>query len=282
MATLLAFAALSCKKDEVVPDGFNNDGASKALFTVGEGTTVHFSRGNLQYRASTDSWRFAERQYDFAGASNANASSTYADWIDLFGWGTSGWDGSGAACYHPWDTVSTDPTLYGPQGAENLVGSYANADWGRFNAIANGGGQSQKGTWRTLTVSEWYYLFFYRADASSKYGAAVVDGVKGVVVLPDTWTLPDGLAFTAGMGAADANVYTEEQWQRMESAGAIYLPSAGGRRGSTLIGVGESGSYWSSSCVGDDGADYVGFLGGLGADSLYSRYYGRSVRLVKE
>ena len=80
--------------------GFDEVGASYALFSVADGHTVHFSRGNLQYMANPQSkdkgiWRFAEHQYDFIGAASANASEFYDGWIDGFCWGTSGWN-SGA------------------------------------------------------------------------------------------------------------------------------------------------------------------------------------------
>jgi len=55
----------------------------------------------LQYQASTDTWRFAEHQWDFVGddtdgnvfendvkCNNALTSDSYDGWIDLFGWGT--------------------------------------------------------------------------------------------------------------------------------------------------------------------------------------------------
>ena len=37
---------------------------------------VHFSKGNLQYQASTNTWRFAEKQYDIIGDANKNFSAS--------------------------------------------------------------------------------------------------------------------------------------------------------------------------------------------------------------
>ena len=83
---------------------FGEDGATCSRFSVSPTQQVRFSRGNLQYNAALNShatadgntlqgtWRFAEHQYDIIGTANVNSSSNYNGWIDLFGWGTSGWN----------------------------------------------------------------------------------------------------------------------------------------------------------------------------------------------
>ena len=63
----------------------NDNGAIKAAFSVSADKKVYFSKGNLQYQASTGTWRFAENQYDIIGEDNANISSTYSGWIDSSG-----------------------------------------------------------------------------------------------------------------------------------------------------------------------------------------------------
>ena len=83
-------------------------GGLPGRFTISEnGDKACFSKGNLQYKASTNEWKFAEHQYDFIGEGNNNISSTYNGWIDLFGWGTSG-NNHGAVCYQPWSTQYTN------------------------------------------------------------------------------------------------------------------------------------------------------------------------------
>ncbi len=62
------------------------DGAILAEFSVSDSTKVYFSQGNLQYQASTGTWKFADNQYDMIGDNNSNISSSYSGWIDLFGW----------------------------------------------------------------------------------------------------------------------------------------------------------------------------------------------------
>lgn len=73
-------------------------GAVDGLFSVSATKKVYFSKGNLQYQASTNTWRFATNQWDRIGSGNSSISSSYSGWIDLFGWGTSGYN-HGATCY---------------------------------------------------------------------------------------------------------------------------------------------------------------------------------------
>lgn len=42
-------------------------GAINGLFSVSATQQVYFSQGNLQYQASTNTWRFAENQWDYVG-----------------------------------------------------------------------------------------------------------------------------------------------------------------------------------------------------------------------
>ena len=67
-------------------------GALSGVFSVSDSTMIHFSKGNLQYQASTETWRFATNQYDIVGLANNQISNTNEGWIDLFGWGTSGYN----------------------------------------------------------------------------------------------------------------------------------------------------------------------------------------------
>ena len=114
------------------------------------------------------------------------------------------------------------------------------SDWGTL-AISNGGNTTNQ--WHTLTggngaSAEWYYLLETRGY--DFYGPATVDGIKGLVVLPDNWTLPTGCTFNGSMGNYGQNVYSAENWAKMEAAGAVFLPSAGSRTGTS---VSNAGSY---------------------------------------
>lgn len=176
--------------------GHGNNGKSRGTFTINEnGDQVRFSMGNLQYQASTSTWRFAEYQFEYVGSEadvsgnpggnvyangqhpnsslngmksdNHAIAENYSGWIDMFGWGTSGINDYTpiATCWQPWSTSVTD-TDYNPYGALNTnLNSYSGkADWG-YNAISNGGNTQNSG-WRTLqggtnggNTAEWSYLF---------------------------------------------------------------------------------------------------------------------------
>ena len=73
------------------------------------------------------------------------------------------------------------------------------------------------------------------------------------------------------------NTYTEEQWQKMEDTGAVFLPAAGYRTGDD----GSYGTYWSSTQDGSDRTYKLYFhTSRLGPQYGSYRYLGRSVRLV--
>ena len=269
---------------------FSYDGASKKTFSVSSSKRVSFSRGNLQYNAAENKWRFATQQFAFVGDSNANISSSYNGWIDLFGWGTSGWN-SGATAYQPWSTRETDQWYQpGNSGYNNLSGEYANADWGVYNRISNGGNKA--GQWRTLTKDEWEYLIGDNAQRSGKYGLATINGASksytGLVLLPDDWTLPSGVTFTAGYANSfTTNTYTMVQWKKMEAAGAIFLPAAGLRGDTDVTFVGTYGEYWSSTYYNESQAWEAIFFDNLSGIvsvnmDVYYRGEGLSVRLVKD
>ena len=255
------------------------------MFTVAEGRTVRFSRGNLQYQASTGTWRFAEHQYDRIGEDNANLGEHYSGWIDLFGYGTSGWN-SGCLAYQPWSRYDS----YGRYFYSSLTGVYANADWGVYNAISNGGNQA--GMWRTLTKDEWDYLLFTRNG--STYGMiedvrflkATVGGVNGLIVFPDSFTMPSGMLFLGINNTSieyRSNIYTTQQWSQIEGNGAIFLPATGSRVGTEVFHVDDDGCYWSSTIGGSNIYAYGMWFSfdrvSVGNDDIYS---GNSVRLVRD
>ncbi|MBQ9417781.1 MAG: hypothetical protein IJU19_04290 [Bacteroidales bacterium] len=308
---LMAFALVGCADSESDADSgvptnearavaFTGEGATNGLFAVGERHYVRFSRGNLQYQASSAMWRFAPQQYQVVGEANARLSATTAEWIDLFGWGTSGWN-SGAAYYRPFDN-HPDSRGYAPHGDTRANIDTTLADWGRAVAIVNGGGQ--EGLWRTLTQAEWNYLL--GSSESEAYGragrwaAATVEGVPGLLLLPNRrvgadgqvylWRLPSDVRFTEGQaGGWSTNVYSGEQWERLERCGVVFLPAAQLRNNSinawgvvssTYIGI-TDGYYWSSTAATDASA-YAVSLSAEHKVLPMDRQYGLSVRLVAD
>ena len=261
------------------------EGALPGLFSVAEGRQVRFSKGNLQYQASTGIWRLAEQQYDFVGLDNEKISETYSGWIDLFGWGTSGYD-HGAVNWQPWsgNTVAQSNGLHLAYGSANygLYDLDGKADWG-YNAISNGGNKENQ--WRTLRRDEWVYLLFVRNTASGvRFAKARVNGVDGLVLLPDHWKAvtyhlnsvnDPSLAFSN-------NAISLSDWQCvLEPAGAVFLPKAGVR---SVDGVYDNlGAYQTSDACTE--ANYgLGFTVdyahvGSGANH---RGDGLAVRLVQD
>ena len=249
-------------------------------FSVSTGEQVYFSPGNLQYKASTNTWRFAADPWDYVGSSNSSISSTYDGWIDLFGWGTSG-NNHGATSYQPWST-STSSNQYYAYGSSsyNLNSQTGQADWG-YNPISNGGNQENSG-WRTLTQAEWYYVFYTRTTASGlRYAKAKVNGVNGMILLPDDW---NSSYYTLNTSSSyySANTISAAQWASLERYGAVFLPAAGYRSGTSVNYVGSYGNYWSASYNNSNNAYDMYFSdGSLSASNSYGRYYGLSVRLVR-
>ena len=226
----------------------NQEGALPGLFSVSATRKVRFSKGNLQYSVvgthevatggyAQGTWQFAANQYDLISEQdNANVTNGY---IDRFCWATSGYHNPADVyntMYLPNSTGTNHENSnmnsygYGPSegmGDLSLVGTSKYYDWGVYNAISNGGNRPEM--WRVLTREEWNYLINSRFLAREKIGVATVNGVRGRVLLPDAWSLPDGCSFTnvrrsPGYQDYSANIYTAEQWQLMEDAGAVFFP----------------------------------------------------------
>ena len=257
-----------------------NPSAGIGVFSVSADKQVTFSQGNLQYTQSTNTWSFAENQWEVTGTDNVTGGSVssdptdgdsksgagLADKIDLFGWSTS----------------ATNFGVSTSTGYNDYSGSFV--DWGT-NKI----GADAPNTWRTLTDDEWEYVVFKRPNASSLCGVAQVNGVNGLILLPDNWTCPAGVTFKSGFHSSDGTEYyaayqtiTAEQWSKLESASAVFLPAAGSRYGSSVGYVQDRGLYWSATELGGDRAYYLYFyLDGATMD-YGGRGGGHSVRLVKD
>lgn len=260
------------------------EGALPGLFSVSESKQVLFSKGNLQYQATTGTWRFAERQHDIIGKENEKISETYSGWIDLFGWATSGYD-HGAVNYQPWsgnkDTQSN--ALHWAYGdvAYDLFDQTGKADWG-YNAISNGGNQENQ--WRTPRLEEWSYLLFVRNTASGiRFAKGQVDGVYGLIVLPDHWKVTTYQLNSVNMveSFCNSNVVSLSDWRQfMEPAGAVFLPAAGAR---TINGVYTDAAFYHTANAGtDDSFELEFYDGSVLFLSGGHRGDGLSVRLVHD
>ena len=254
-------------------------------FSVSDSSKVYFSVGNLQYHVLKNKWRFAENQLYYLGIENSQIFTTNDCWIDLFAWST--YNGS------------IQHTLnFGVEISVNLndyLGEFV--DWG-INPIHN---DATGEHWRTLTSSEWNYLLFERKDHEILLGTACVDSINGLILLPDTWTLPQDIAFKTGFATeSDAmhyrkhQYYSLDQWQEMEKAGAVFLPAAGYRYAKQESnGITQEVNtksiqtygYYFSSTEYEQSDKYVKYLY-FGSDNaqIVTNYknYGHSVRLVRD
>ena len=247
------------------------DGAIAGLFSISADKQVCFSQGNLKYQVSTNTWSFADEQYDMVYKVNGKIDSVY-DVVDLFGWATSGYGDFSPAL------TSTNPQHYPLKfEAKDIVGT--NYDWG-YNAISNGGNQS--GLWRVLSADEWNYLFNGRENAANLYAQAMIDSIEGMILLPDGCNVPSDIAFTTTILGWKTNKYTFEEWEKLEALGAVFLPVAGYRSGESVANVGFIAYYWTGSCDGGDYAHYYVFKEKeqYPAKNGRSRWFGHSVRLV--
>ena len=215
------------------------EGALSGKFTINaDGDQVFFSKGNLQYWASTDTWKLADNQWEMIAAGNDNAVTDTSLPIDLFGWGT-----------------GNNPRNFSDEDSEYATFN----DWGA-NAISNGGNEAN--LWRTMTLDEWEYIRRVRPNATSLRAFGTVNNIHGYIFLPDNWTTPEGLTFTSQTGDDgdwDTNTYSGEDWTTMESNGAVFLPAAAGRMGTEVLTgyINIMGSYWaSSSRSGDRGLPF--------------------------
>ena len=179
---------------------------------------------------------------------------------------------------HQWESGG----LFG-WGTGNNPG-LTSTDWQDYITYCDWG-DSIEGEWRTLTSDEWNWVLWGRNDAHNKWALGTVNGVHGLVLLPGKWTLPEGCSFTPKSIGYEHNVYSPSQWQQMEAAGAVFLPAAGYREGSTVYDGSQGGTYWTSTPAPwtKGGAYFWSFdfdiiiLGGFNHS-----YIGRSVRLVHD
>lgn len=225
---------------------------------------------------------------------------------DVFGWGATGyWDTRSATSgtpaaptyqknFQPYSTSSSNVNTtynyfgYGPDhdGTKYNLTLENKSDWG-CNPVYYGSYPTTG--WRTLSIEEWLYLFGRTKSIGSSnkklYGRGVVNGVHGLIILPDNW---DGSVCTDfKYGETNwGNLFDETtatKWSDMEAASVVFLPSAGRRHGSGYNWLQyNSGYYWSTSYDGGNNLAYcLYFTNGKDVtEEADSKYFGFCVRLV--
>lgn len=241
-------------------------------FSVSATKKVSFSRGNLYYNNAGNYWKEQQNQSDYYTLEGKQCSYNgvyYASGSPEGSIGTFNWnlEASGAA--------STSYSDY-PTGADDLF--FANADPTLISP-----------KWFALSKTEWDYILHSRANASKKYGNGTVQNVKGMILLPDSFTDPmknggSGAFVPQSSLAYTNNIYDKDGWTAMEKAGAVFLPAVGYRDGKQNSDVGEVGYYWTSTAYDAQYGYYLRFSSTDYPSAAYFSYrsYGFAVRLVTE
>lgn len=277
--------------------------------------SMKLSSGNLQYNPKDAIWRFAANQWDTVGKTDNEKIVNGANcnvFIDLFGYGTSGYNGK-------YGYLHTNVESDYPSG--NI--SKSDYDWGKNNMIISGTNTTghAKGAFYTWTYNQAAYMLNDRTTGSTlngvdnaRFAAANVNGINGVLIFPDEYTHPTGVALpnknsinqNDGLKYS-ANTYTAADMAKMEKAGVAFLPSAGIRGygndyykypytdASHIVLPSDTwGCYWTSTETTNINPPYAGYLlmkeeqdaTNVGTYMTYVntggwwRYGGRSVRLI--
>ena len=165
-------------------------------------------------------------------------------------------------------------------------------------------------------------MLYKRYNASQPIGIAQVNGINGMIILPDNWLCPMGVSFRSGFNTAfneeytalggsitfkipsdcaiiDLNntkiensfgtqyyemyqSYTSEQWEILQKSGAIFLPAAGSRSGKGVYFMQIYGYYWTATSPIEDNAVMLAIFPDIAGLQVHTITDGRSVRLVKD
>ena len=149
-------------------------------------------------------------------------------------------------------------------------------DWGDYLYRAEFG-------WRTLGFAEWDYVLMYRKDAELKRGTGTVNGIHGLILLPDRWQNPEDIVFSPGCISWNDNKLSLAQWEQMQKSGAVFLPASDYEWADNPPHQGMPGLYWTATPNGDKEAYYVYFYEGRVYTSVVNqRCFRLSVRLVRD
>ena len=114
---------------------------------------------------------------------------------------------------------------------------------------------------------------------------AVVDGKRGIILLPDDW---DASIYVLNnpnnsLQSFNDNTINMVDWnQYFAINGAVFLPAAGHRDVLSVMDCGLVVDYWSATFKDNSGA-YNECFNDTGVYTyMYSRHIGRSVRLVQD
>ena len=225
-------------------------------FTVGvdsdnKPVRVLFSHGNLQYTPNPDD---GDSKFGFAGQQwqicYPNTTKFIVDvgvdhekwseikeghpYIDLFGWGM--WLDDNNGDVNPMTTSSQSERDYLPTFKSGVLDQ-----------------QTAMGEdWRMLSSDEFQVLLGDGGVRVGKYVFANVNGMDGLVILPDDWNIE----------------FDADDWDKMEAAGAVFLPGASCREDTDEKAV----RYNTNDCYEDIEKKF--------RDSTHS-YFGLNIATIK-
>ena len=276
----------------------SNKWTPKFKFSVSSTKKVFFAPGNLQAtttdNGATWTWNFAAHQYDYIGNATANTdingvkTVSQNGTVDLFGYvGVSAADAND--CYGI--NNSTDYRDYGVQKSDILK-----HDWGTLEI-----GSYPAGTWRSIKTNEIDYLLNTRTvshtnlpdgtnSSEARFTRATVCGVRGLIIFPDNYNHPNDITVTGSSRSYNASsafnsfiVSAESDWNKMVDAGAVFLPAAGLREGTTISDAGTYGNYWTGDGYNEYSRSYCWYFNDTYCTyASYERKKGCSVRLVQD
>ncbi len=225
---------------------------TERAFSVSASDKVYFSPGNLQAMpnapGSAAAWRFAPHQYEIIGSNfdyTNGFTSANKDYMDLFTWSIEPTFGTGVR----WGLCTENNANV---WNDFIDGAYV--EWGTNPLLSTTLGSY----WFTPTESHWRYVVTGRNNCANLRSLGTVCGVRGLILLPDDWVLPQGCTFSASASVYTANVYDASSWASMEEAGAVFLPIAGYRNNAS-VNVSMNANphsylYWSST---PEGANFL-------------------------
>lgn len=114
---------------------------------------------------------------------------------------------------------------------------------------------------------------------------AQVNGINGIIILPDNWNSSTySLSYINNPDASyNGNVISISNWTSLlEANGAVFIPANGYRDNTSVADNGINGYYWSANRYDDQNAYVFYFTDSyIGPDDYGNRSFGLNVRLVQ-
>ncbi len=200
------------------PNSLDNDDA-KPFVVDEQGTRVCFAPGNLY--TSDGGMTFGFNTYQGQFRATKSWTNGIPNTRDLFLWTE--------VAVKEGDPIETPCTVPG-------YSAFTCLDWNNPKSfyIANQ-------TWLPLSYRQWVYLL----NNNGGFARATVNGVTGMILLPNSFDSHGVLITTGAETTFETNVYCGDVWLSLEQNGAVFLPEA---RDMTNTGSLQSGGhYWSRS-----------------------------------